>query len=91
MVKLTYTRATSIILSNEDYTNQGLKQDDMIKAIEKINGVWMVEKYPINGNIQVHIRSNNEQYIRDVFHDIRFVLDNMLIDLNFETALENYG
>ena len=89
MVKLTYRRATSIILSNEDYTNKGLKQDDMIKAIGKIDGVWMVEKYPINGNIEVHISSNNEQYIRDVFHDIRFVLNTMLIDLNFETELDD--
>lgn len=78
MRKLNYRRQTSIILSNEDYTNAGLKQEDMMEAIKKIDGVWMVERYCINSNIIVHIKSNNPEYAKDVVFDIRMTFEAML-------------
>lgn len=78
MRNLNYRRQTSIVLSNEDYTNAGLKQEDMMEAIKKIDGVWMVEKYCINSNIVVHIKSNNPEYVKDVVFDIKMTLESML-------------
>ena len=78
MRNLTCSRKTSLVLHNEDYTNAGLKQDDMIDAIRKINGVWMVEKYPINYNIQVHINGHSKEYINNIMFEIESVLEYML-------------
>ncbi len=78
MKKLSYSRKTSIVLHNEDYTNAGLKQEDMMDAIKQIDGVWMVTKYCINSNIEVHIKGHSKEYIIDVLDDIKFVLDEML-------------
>lgn len=78
MRNLNYVRRTSIVLSNEDYTNAGLKQEDMMEAIKKIDGVWMVEKCRINSNIEVHLKSNNAKYAEDVVFDIKMVLECML-------------
>jgi hypothetical protein len=82
MKRLTYTKKTSLVLHTEDYTNAGLQQVDIMKAIEKIDGVWMVEKYPINSNVEVHIKSNNDNYIQSVFFDIQLTLNSMLTELN---------
>ena len=82
MKRLTYTKKTSLVLHTEDYSNAGLQQSDIMKAIEKIDGVWMVTKYPINSNVEVHIKSNNENYIQSVFFDIQLTLDSMLLELN---------
>lgn len=82
MKRLTYTKKTSLALHTEDYSNAGLQQSDIMKAIEKIDGVWMVTKYPINSNVEVHIKSNNENYIQSVFFDIQLTLDSMLLGLS---------
>lgn len=78
MKRLTYTKITYLVLHTEYYTNAGLQQSDIMKAIEKIDGVYGVEKFPINSNIKVCIKSNHEHYIQSVFFDIELALDNML-------------
>lgn len=80
MRKLTYTKQTSLVLHTEYYINSGLKQEDIMEAIKKIDGIWMVEKYPINSNVEVHIKSNNYEYIESVFSDICITLEFMLMD-----------
>jgi hypothetical protein len=82
MKRLTYTKKTSLVLHTEDYSNAGLQQSDIMKAIEKIDGVWMVTEYPINSNVEVHIKSNYENYIKRVFYDIQLTLNSMLLELN---------
>jgi len=81
MKRLTYTRKTSLILHNEDYTNAGLKQDDMIKAIERVKGVYMVKKFPINSNIEVFIKDNSMDFIDEVMFDIKMTLEGMLLNV----------
>lgn len=78
MKQLSYTKKTSLILHTEDYSNAGLKQADIMKAIEKIDGVWMVETFPINSNVLVHIKGHSDSYIKDVFTDIHYTLESML-------------
>jgi hypothetical protein len=89
MRRLTCSRKTSIVIHNEDYLNSGLKQDDMIKAIENIDGVWMVEKYPINNNIQVHIHRHNKEYINRIMYEIQCKFENMLNEYYDEIVEEN--
>lgn len=77
MRNLTCNKKTSLIIHNEDYLNAGLKQDDMIKAIETIDGVWMVERYPINYNIQVHIQGHSKEYINSIMYEIQRKFERM--------------
>ena len=70
-----------MILHNEDYTNSGLKQEDMMKAIERIHGVYMVKKFPINSNIEVCIQGNSMGFIEDVMYDIKMTLEGMLLNV----------
>ena len=78
MRKLNYNIKTSITLSNEDYTNAGLKREDMMRAIERIDGVWMVRPYCINSNIEVHLRTNNPKVIDDIAYEIKWTLEALL-------------
>ena len=78
MKQLTYTKKTSLILYTEDYSNAGLKQYDIMKAIEKIDGVWMVERFPINSIVLVHINGHSDNYIKEVFTNIHYTLESML-------------
>lgn len=78
MKNLDYRIKTSIVLSCEDYTNAGLRQEDMMKAVEKINGVWMVAKYPINRNIEVDISFSNRDDIKELVKEIRWTFEMML-------------
>ena len=78
MRNLDYRIKTSIALSCESYTNAGLKQEDMMKAIEKVSGVWMVTKYPINSNIEVYISFSNRDDIKDLVKKIRWIFEMML-------------
>ena len=78
MKQLTYTKRTSLVLHTEDYSNAGLKQDDIMKAIEKINGVWMVERFPINSNVLVHVEGHSDKYIKEVFAEIHYTLESIL-------------
>ena len=78
MRKLNYNIKTSITLSNGDYTKAGLKREDMMRAIERINGVWMVTPYCINSNIEVHLRTNNPKFIDDIAYEIKWTLEALL-------------
>tara|TARA_R110000787_G_scaffold26398_1_gene73891 strand:- start:1260 stop:1502 length:243 start_codon:yes stop_codon:yes gene_type:complete len=78
MRTLDYNIKTSITLANEYYTNKGLKQEEMMKAIDKINGVWMVTKHCINSNIEVHLRTNDPRTIDVIASDIKWRLEAML-------------
>lgn len=81
MRKLTHSRKTSLVLHVEDYTNAGLKQEDMMKRLKKISGVWMVSKYPINSNIEIHISGHSQEYREDVLFDVKCRLDRMVEEL----------
>ena len=78
MRNLGYRINTSLVLSNEYYTNKGLDREEMMKEIERIDGVWMVEKYPINSNIEVHIRYNSRDGAEWIVREIEGTLENML-------------
>lgn len=69
MRRLTCSKDVSYILHTEDYTNAGLKQEDMMKQIEKcVIGVSSARKYPINHNIKIYIKLGYS--ISDVIEDI---------------------
>lgn len=78
MRTLNYNIKTSITLANEDYTNAGLKREDMMKAIERIDGVWMVKPYCINSNIEVCLSTNNPRVIDDIAYEIKWTLEALL-------------
>ena len=78
MKNLTYTKQTSLVLHTEAYSNAGLKQNEIIEAIKKIDGVWMVNKYNINSNVEVHIKGHSKDYIEDIFDEIHTTLECML-------------
>ena len=78
MKRLTYTKQTSLVLHIEDFLNAGLQQEDMMEEIKKIKGIWLVQKYPINSNIKVHIQSNNDNFIQNILYHIEFELNTML-------------
>jgi len=81
MRKLTYNRKTSIVLHTEDYLNAGLTQDEMVIAIYKNiskEKVWMVGKYPINRNIQIHIQGHSSDLIDSIIYEIENIFENLL-------------
>ena len=81
MRKITHSKKTSLVLHIEDYTNAGLKQEDVIKNLDKIDGVWRVTKYPINSNVQIHISGHSPDYIDDILLDVEVVLESMVFEL----------
>lgn len=78
MRQLLYSRNTSLILHNEDYTNAGLEQDEMIEAIKNIYGVYSVKKFPLNSNIEVFISGHSQEFIASVMIDIRRELERLV-------------
>jgi len=93
MRELTCSKRTSIVLHNEDYLNAGLTQDEMIEAIEKRtdrNRIWMVEKYPINNNIQVHILGHNNDLIMDIVKEIEEIFEEILKKKNMIPEINKY-
>lgn len=81
MRKLTYSRKTSIVLHTEDYLNAGLTQDEMVTAIYKNvsrEKVWMISKYPINYNIQIHIQGHSNDFIEDIIYEIENIFEKLL-------------
>lgn len=77
--ELTCTKKTSLVLHTEDYINAGLKQEEMMKAIEDIDGIWNIEKYPINSNIKIHIQGHSNSYIDNILSQIKMVFELMIM------------
>lgn len=76
MINLSYNVSEVMHLSNEDYTNAGLTQTDIISAINKIPGVLFSKPSNINHNVSVNLELYASK--EDVFEHIKFKLDGLL-------------
>lgn len=77
---LTFTLRTSIVVHNEKYTNAGISQDEIIKILSKIDGVYRVSKYPINHNVELFIGTTDPKYIVEIMYNVEMVLQNLYFD-----------
>lgn len=75
---INYYTTTDIYLSIEDYTNKGLKQDDIIEMISHNFSCIYPKKSGINHNIIISTKSKDEEVIRELVFWIEEKLNEML-------------
>ncbi len=75
---LSYHINSSIVLSNECFTNAGLTRDEMKERIQKVRGVTHCKDWCINHNIEVMLNSDGARNVTEVFLDIEEALFELL-------------
>ncbi len=69
----------TIHLSNEDYTNAGVTQEEIKTALNRLHFVSWCENSGINHNVKVHLKPGyTDETIESMMYDIKFELDELL-------------